>query len=620
MSVNSHCFINENAVWRNVILKNPQLYFYLTSQNQQRNGSTRASENNIVFFKILFLRLLNLLGHIYNLTIVTKLRSRLISFITCARLSLKITSARTPLLFLCVFLLVILLTHSLAQEIYEVQAGDTLSKIATKYGTSVTAISDANSITDPRKIRVGQRLKIPTQEKFASSTTSSTTTYIVQSGDTFYGISRKFGIPAQELIAANGLNESSILRVGQRLQIPGGGRGARGIGESRREEDQPAQATATPETTPAPTRTTNAPTTSAQKERVLEHRVVSGDTLSGISSRYGVSASAIAAANRISANSVLRIGQVLRIPADESVVREITTSAPAPQRTVVVPQAAGSTSAQVTEHSVRPGEGLQEIADLYGLDVADLREWNNIRPGQFLRVGQVIRLTPPDTGQTPRSQPARAENNSPQVTSSSGVLGRSATASSAQRSNTTSTAETSPPPRSTHQRSSSQPSIVYIRPVKSIIDRPRIRRARWRYVVVHHSETKSGNAKIFDRYHRNVKRWENGLAYHFVIGNGRGSGDGEIEVGQRWLDQTHGGHLRSQALNDIAIGICLVGSYNVERPTSRQIAATIELVEYLRRICGNPRLEFTIHRNINPTPTDCPGKLFPERSMFQRLR
>ena len=64
------------------------------------------------------------------------------------------------------------------------------------------------------------------------------------------------------------------------------------------------------------------------------------------------------------------------------------------------------------------------------------------------------------------------------------------------------------------------------RPVRAEIDRPGVRRGRWRYIVVHHSETREGNARAFDYYHRHVRGMENGLAYHFVIGNGTSSGDG----------------------------------------------------------------------------------------------
>ena len=61
---------------------------------------------------------------------------------------------------------------------------------------------------------------------------------------------------------------------------------------------------------------------------------------------------------------------------------------------------------------------------------------------------------------------------------------------------------------------------------------------KWRFIIVHHSASESGNAAKFDRDHRN-RGWDE-LGYHFVIGNGTMSGDGQIEVGPRWVKQKHG--------------------------------------------------------------------------------
>ena len=55
----------------------------------------------------------------------------------------------------------------------------------------------------------------------------------------------------------------------------------------------------------------------------------------------------------------------------------------------------------------------------------------------------------------------------------------------------------------------------------------------WKYIILHHSATDEGNAKNFDDYHREKKKWKYGLAYHFVIGNGTDSRDGEIEESLR---------------------------------------------------------------------------------------
>lgn len=101
-----------------------------------------------------------------------------------------------------------------------------------------------------------------------------------------------------------------------------------------------------------------------------------------------------------------------------------------------------------------------------------------------------------------------------------------------------------------------------------------------------------------------------GLAYHFVIGNGTYSAEGEIEVGHRWSQQLDGGHLQSAAQDEEAIGICLVGDFDKNPVSKAQLEALDELVDYLQAKVGT--VELTTHKQINIRPTSCPGRLFPE--------
>ena len=155
----------------------------------------------------------------------------------------------------------------------------------------------------------------------------------------------------------------------------------------------------------------------------------------------------------------------------------------------------------------------------------------------------------------------------------------------------------------------------YLSPsIRKAIDNAKVKRGRWKYIIIHNSGTRQGNARIFDNYHRRVRKMQNGLAYHFVIGNGQSSGDGQIEIGNRWTQQINGGHVASNYLNDIALGICLVGDLNRDKPTNDQMAALDELVSYVRQRVGKVKGRSAIvkgHKEINPKPTDCPGDRFP---------
>ena len=158
-------------------------------------------------------------------------------------------------------------------------------------------------------------------------------------------------------------------------------------------------------------------------------------------------------------------------------------------------------------------------------------------------------------------------------------------------------------------------SWQYLTPaIRKAIDDARVARNRWKYIIVHNSGTRQGNARIFDYYHRHVRRMPNGLAYHFVIGNGTSSGNGQVEIGDRWTRQLNGGHVHSDYLNYISLGICLVGDFNRDLPTKAEYEALDELIRYLRRRVGKVDGKYSIvrgHKEINPRPTDCPGNRFP---------
>jgi hypothetical protein len=171
----------------------------------------------------------------------------------------------------------------------------------------------------------------------------------------------------------------------------------------------------------------------------------------------------------------------------------------------------------------------------------------------------------------------------------------------------------------------STPAYRYLtRSVIEEIRRAPVQRRRWQFIVVHNSGTRQGNARVFDYYHRHVRRMRNGLAYQFVIGNGTSTGNGQIEVGDRWRRQINGGHVHSDYLNNISLGICLVGDFNRDQPTRAQLDSCEELIRYLRQRCGKIEDHSAIvrpHREMNPPrwPTDCPGDAFPY-AWFRRFQ
>ncbi len=157
--------------------------------------------------------------------------------------------------------------------------------------------------------------------------------------------------------------------------------------------------------------------------------------------------------------------------------------------------------------------------------------------------------------------------------------------------------------------------------LKDVVDATtslRIQRGRWRYVVLHHSGIEAGNARSYGAAHKR-RGMENGLAYDFVIGNGKDSGDGEIEIGPRWLKQIDGGHVRNAFYNTHGIGICLVGNFENRRPGARQMESLTALVDWLRDDAPlGARPKFTVHRWVDKNHTLCPGRYFPYAEMKKR--
>ena len=156
--------------------------------------------------------------------------------------------------------------------------------------------------------------------------------------------------------------------------------------------------------------------------------------------------------------------------------------------------------------------------------------------------------------------------------------------------------------------------------VRAAIDNASVRRGRWKYIVIHHSGTACGTVKGMDAYYREVRHMENGLAYHFVIGNGNGMGDGEIGIGARWVKQLDGGHLTSERQNRISLGVCLVGNFDKHEPTPRQLERLTALVRALMKRCGVAASAVKTHQQINVVYTRCPGRHFPTKSFLRSLK
>jgi N-acetyl-anhydromuramyl-L-alanine amidase AmpD len=141
----------------------------------------------------------------------------------------------------------------------------------------------------------------------------------------------------------------------------------------------------------------------------------------------------------------------------------------------------------------------------------------------------------------------------------------------------------------------------------------------WRYIVIHHSGASSGNEAIIQEGHLR-RGMENGMAYHFLIGNGsKGLGDGTIAEGRRWKYQLQGGHCHQEYLNENGIGICLVGNFDRGKITTKQSSALVQLILRLQKEFQIPEEQIHGHGHYYGEDSDCPGRSFPWTNFWQNL-
>lgn len=272
------------------------------------------------------------------------------------------------------------------------------------------------------------------------------------------------------------------------------------------------------------------------------------------------------------------------------------------------------------KHTVQKGESLDRIARQYGVGVDDLIRENNIAKPSLIRPGQTL-VIPPRPG-APVAYVAQKGDTLEKI-----ALAHGTTAQAIMSANEITDPKKLqigqelkiPAPTSTGAKPSGEQRHPLPADLKRELDRTPVKAGRWKHIVIHHSASKSGSLKSFDAYHRQKRRMENGLAYHFVIGNGHGMPDGEIGIGDRWKKQLRGGHLTSDAQNEVALGICLVGNFDTGKPTAAQMKSLYALVSYLNRRCGVPKSEVKTHQEINIKPTACPGKNFSAAAFRRNL-
>jgi hypothetical protein len=133
----------------------------------------------------------------------------------------------------------------------------------------------------------------------------------------------------------------------------------------------------------------------------------------------------------------------------------------------------------------------------------------------------------------------------------------------------------------------------------------------WQYVYVHQSKTDAGSVATLGES-------ADGLGDHFVIGNGDGCGDGEVQIAQRWHRQKPAGRVAGlKSIDPSCISICLIGDFDRARPTPTQLLRLNQLVAALQDRCGIPA--GNVHLIEADSSTAGVGRYFPTASFRNQL-
>lgn len=209
---------------------------------------------------------------------------------------------------------------------YTVRAGDSLEKIARQAGATPSALAKLNGLTVSSVIHPGQKLKLPVGANASTSPAptpaleaATARTHKVQSGDTFDGISRKYGMSVANLMAANPGVKATSLRPGQQLKLVAASAAATSTRSAT--ASLPATGTQTISTAPRPTpapAVEKAPTLSPTPEKKIRSVAIEEETTYGeFAAKHGTDTVRLNDLNGLdlSKTTVLARGSELYVPA-----------------------------------------------------------------------------------------------------------------------------------------------------------------------------------------------------------------------------------------------------------------------------------------------------------------
>jgi membrane-bound lytic murein transglycosylase D len=213
---------------------------------------------------------------------------------------------------------------------HTVRRGETLSRIARKYGTTVSTLARVNNISNRHRIKAGQVLLVPGGE--FGSYPENPGIHVVRRGETLSRIGHAYKVKIRDLMAWNDLKSPHVIYPGQKIIVS---------------------------------------MEHAPRGQIAVHVVKKGDTVSGIADQYRTSTRSVLQANGLTSGDRIYPGQEIRVPVDEGWMPD----------------------GQPAVHSVKRGETISSIAERYGTSVGEVLSLNGLGSRDKIYPGQKIRIT-----------------------------------------------------------------------------------------------------------------------------------------------------------------------------------------------------------------------------------
>ncbi|MDA1313594.1 MAG: LysM peptidoglycan-binding domain-containing protein [Acidobacteria bacterium] len=261
---------------------------------------------------------------------------------------------------------------------YRVARGDNLGSISSRFGVSIANLRQWNGLSSSRIVAgrylivkpegVGKEAegKQATQASSLSSTPPpNSRTYRIRSGDTLGTIARRHGISVAQLKAWNGLRSNRI-RAGAQLVV----------GKRVEPSTTAAKSSGTASRALTPPVATG--------DGSGKYRIRRGDNLATIAKRFGVTLADLKEWNRLRSTRIGAGDYLIVRPPSQTVAsaspRAVSSSAP-------------PVNGSAQEYRIQRGDNLAGIAQRFGVDVDDLKQWNDLR-GTRITAGETLKLSP----------------------------------------------------------------------------------------------------------------------------------------------------------------------------------------------------------------------------------